>query len=63
MVVIAVSACAILFWIRMMEDCLTREDGMHKFLWCVLITGTHVLGAMAYFFLVYRPRYGNRRAG
>jgi hypothetical protein len=54
--VIALSMCGILFWIRMMEDCLTRQEGTNKSLWCVLITGAHVMGATAYFFLVYRPR-------
>jgi hypothetical protein len=31
----------------MLEDCLTRQDGTSKF----------VLGALAYFFTIYRPRH------
>lgn len=56
-IVIALPACAILFWIRMLEDCLTRQEGTSKFFWCVMITAAHVLGALAYFFTVYRPRH------
>ncbi len=45
------------FWLWMLVDCglNTSLRGFHKFLWLLLIFFTHILGAIAYFF-IERPK-------
>ncbi len=45
------------FWLWMLVDCglNTSLRASHKFLWLLLIFFTHILGAIAYFFIA-RPK-------
>jgi hypothetical protein len=56
MIAIALSGFGIVFWLRMLEDCLTRAEGKDRLFWAVLIVTAHMLGVTAYYFVVWRPR-------
>jgi hypothetical protein len=56
MIVIPLSAFGILFWIRMLEDCLTHLEGKDRLFWAALIVAGHMPGVTAYYFLIWRPR-------
>jgi len=54
LVLLALTAYATLFWIRMLSDALSRkfENGNDKIAWVIVITFTHGLGAMLYYKMV-----------
>ena len=56
MIVIPLSAFTIVFWIRMLEDCLTNQQGKDRLFWAAVIVTAHILGVTAYYFAVWRPR-------
>jgi hypothetical protein len=45
------------FWIWMLIDCVTKEaDTGNKVVWVIIILFSHIVGALAYYFFVRRPR-------
>jgi hypothetical protein len=45
------------FWIWMLIDCVTKEsDTGNKLVWALIILFSHIIGALAYYFIVRRPR-------
>jgi prolipoprotein diacylglyceryltransferase len=52
------------FWLLMLKDCLQRpterflNGGEYdKLLWCLAIFFVHFIGAVMYYFLVYKPSF------
>ena len=62
--IIVVAFC---FWLLMLKDCLLRpverfpaSCEYDKLIWCLAIFFVHFIGAMLYYFVVYRKDLGAR---
>jgi len=53
---VAAGIAATVFWIWMLVECIMKEpEGNERIAWAVVITITHLVGAVVYF-LVRRPK-------
>jgi prolipoprotein diacylglyceryltransferase len=51
-----IALLALIFWIWMLVDCLTRKKFEDKLVWVLVLILLNVLGAILYYFLVKRKK-------
>lgn len=54
LIMLALSIAGMVFWLKMLVDCLKR-DFKDKLLWGILLIFLSILAAVLYYFLVYKP--------
>ena len=51
---ILIAIAAFVFWVYMIVDCLKRKKFEDKLVWIVVLVFLHIIGALLYYFIVYR---------
>jgi len=56
LVVLAIVALLFVFWIWMLVDAIMKKKFEDKLVWILVIIFLHFIGALLYYFLVYRKQ-------
>ena len=56
LVVLPIGIAGLVFWVRMLEDCVSHEHGPQRVFWIIALLLPQFAGLLFYYFIRWRPR-------